>query len=172
MSNAALLLALCELAVNVHIQGLGSEDFRTREASMQALKEIGPLANPALLKASEHDDPEVRWRAKHLLNHNIRANAETVATLLCGDNTPWIDMLPLDWDFYSHTAIVQDYLPLAGGAGKGPDWPNYRKATKLWITDLLKWGKPPHEVAQALEQMRAREKQWHQTNNANMRGPS
>jgi hypothetical protein len=48
--------------VAVLIQELGSPDFKIREAATKAIETFGPNALPALLKAKEHSDPEVRSR--------------------------------------------------------------------------------------------------------------
>lgn len=49
------------------IRDLGSDDFETREKATAELKKIGKPAVPALRKAAESDDAEVKLRAKKLL---------------------------------------------------------------------------------------------------------
>ncbi len=46
---------------------LGSEDFETREKATAELKKIGKPATEALRKAAESSDPEVKMRAKSIL---------------------------------------------------------------------------------------------------------
>ncbi|HUT37579.1 MAG TPA: hypothetical protein VNE39_29130 [Planctomycetota bacterium] len=49
------------------IRDLGAQKHETREAASAKLRAIGPVAIPALKKAAESDDPEVRTRARELL---------------------------------------------------------------------------------------------------------
>jgi len=53
--------------IAVQVRGLGAKKHVDREAASAALKRIGAAARPALLKAAESDDPEVRLRARALL---------------------------------------------------------------------------------------------------------
>jgi RNA polymerase sigma factor (sigma-70 family) len=56
------------------VQQLGSADFARREAAHEALRKLGPKAEPALKAALKSDDPEVRTRAVTLLSE-IRKDA-------------------------------------------------------------------------------------------------
>jgi len=58
---------------------LGAEDFKTREAAMQKLRALGPAAAPALQRAAENDDPEVRTRAQELLKAAAGGGAQAKA---------------------------------------------------------------------------------------------
>lgn len=49
------------------IRDLASDDFKTREAATEALGDRGEEALPALEKAAQDKDPEVRWRAEKAL---------------------------------------------------------------------------------------------------------
>jgi hypothetical protein len=49
------------------IAGLGDPDFRTRQASSNELMSLKQKAYSALLKATEHSDPEVATRAKEII---------------------------------------------------------------------------------------------------------
>jgi len=49
------------------IRDLGDEKHETREAASAKLRALGPVAIPALKKAAEADDPEVRARARELM---------------------------------------------------------------------------------------------------------
>src|SRR5205085_5823822 len=56
------------------IRQLGSDDFATREQASEELKKIGKPAREALQKAAEENaDPEVRQRAKTLLEDTAKA---------------------------------------------------------------------------------------------------
>lgn len=50
------------------IRDLGAEKHETREAASARLRTLGPIAIPALRKAAESDDPEVRTRSRELLD--------------------------------------------------------------------------------------------------------
>jgi hypothetical protein len=54
-------------AVGQWIEQLGHRDFRVREKASKALEELGPEALPALRKAKDHPDPEVRRRLGDLI---------------------------------------------------------------------------------------------------------
>jgi hypothetical protein len=54
-------------AVDRWIEQLGHRDFRVREEASKALGELGPEALPALRKAKDHPDPEVRRRLRDLI---------------------------------------------------------------------------------------------------------
>ena len=49
------------------IEQLGDKDYEKREAAEKAIVAIGPETLPALRKAAEHDDPEVRRRVARLI---------------------------------------------------------------------------------------------------------
>ncbi len=50
------------------IENLGDDRYRTRQAAEEALGEMGRPALEALREAAEnHDDEEVRWRARRLI---------------------------------------------------------------------------------------------------------
>lgn len=54
--------------VDEYIQGLGSDEFDTREQAMEKLREIGLPALEKLRKAAASDDPEVKARAEKLVS--------------------------------------------------------------------------------------------------------
>lgn len=68
-----LTLAFCaqdddpKAKIDHWIGELGSEDFETREKATAELKKIGKPATEALRKAAESNDPEVKMRAKSIL---------------------------------------------------------------------------------------------------------
>src|SRR5436190_1505718 len=67
---AALLIAFAQDADRIQelIRKLGSEEFSVREEATEELKKIGKSAQEALRKAAaESEDPEIRQRAKALL---------------------------------------------------------------------------------------------------------
>jgi hypothetical protein len=49
------------------VQQLGSRSYREREMASAALESIGEIANPALQKATNSKDAEIRRRAKRLV---------------------------------------------------------------------------------------------------------
>lgn len=74
---AALILGLVQQdpdRIQDLIRKLGSDDFATREQATEDLKKTGASAREALQKAADHsDDPEVRQRARALLEELARA---------------------------------------------------------------------------------------------------
>jgi hypothetical protein len=73
---ATMMLALFlqdQESVQDWIKKLGSDDFATREQATEALKKAGKAAKEPLQKAAEgSDDPEVRQRAKDILEDMAR----------------------------------------------------------------------------------------------------
>ena len=68
LASAASLFAQDEKQIQDAIRGLGAESFEDREKATLDLKKIGAPALEALKKAAaESDDPEVRARAKRLV---------------------------------------------------------------------------------------------------------
>ena len=49
------------------IQALGQEKWQQREAAAAALIELGEEALPALVRATQHPDAEIRWRARQAM---------------------------------------------------------------------------------------------------------
>jgi hypothetical protein len=74
---ATMLLSFCvqsQDSVQDLIKKLGSDDFATREQATEALKKAGKAAKEPLQKAAEEsEDPEVRQRAKDILEEMTRA---------------------------------------------------------------------------------------------------
>src|SRR5262249_54111570 len=50
------------------VEQLGDNDFATRQKASQRLWEAGKAAEPALARAAQSDDPEVRRRASEILD--------------------------------------------------------------------------------------------------------
>lgn len=63
--------ALGQQEQEVHIRDLitrlGSEDWNERESATQELVDLGEKALPYLMEARQHEDPEIRIRAKRIL---------------------------------------------------------------------------------------------------------
>ncbi|WP_425613365.1 SUMF1/EgtB/PvdO family nonheme iron enzyme [Anatilimnocola sp. NA78] len=60
------------------IQQLGSDEFAAREAAVKALDRLGERPLPYLRHAaSKNSDPEIRWRAEHLLSRPDRESETT-----------------------------------------------------------------------------------------------
>jgi len=60
------------------IRDLGAQQYETREAATAKLRAAGPVAIPALRKAAEADDPEVRARAREILE-GLSGGAQALA---------------------------------------------------------------------------------------------
>lgn len=67
LTLAMALLTQDEGRIEELVQKLGAEEFAVREEASKELRKIGKAAAPALRKALESGDPEVRTRAKRLL---------------------------------------------------------------------------------------------------------
>lgn len=78
---AALLIAVAaqdQDRIQDLIRKLGSDDFTTREQATEELKKAGKSARPALQKAAdESEDPEVRQRARTILEESAKAPVPT-----------------------------------------------------------------------------------------------
>ncbi len=61
------------------IRDLGADDYEAREAATKALRAIGAPAKAALEQAAESNDPEVRVRARKLLQNLHRGGAQARA---------------------------------------------------------------------------------------------
>ncbi len=66
----AALLGLAQDAAKIEdlVRQLGSEEYAVREKASEELRKIGKPAEEALRKAAESEDPEVRTRAKSILD--------------------------------------------------------------------------------------------------------
>jgi len=86
---APALLALVAVAgeptIEELIQRLGADDYATREAATKTLIERGETAVPALTKATEADDVEVRMRAGRALRSIQSQQAPTAPHQADGD---------------------------------------------------------------------------------------
>ncbi len=61
------------------VRDLGAADFALREAAMRKLRAAGPAAVPALERAAESEDPEVKMRARQLLQRAVAAGGQAKA---------------------------------------------------------------------------------------------
>src|SRR5688572_30810950 len=69
LATSALVLAQEDPRIQEAIRGLGAESFEDREKATAELKKIGAPAQEALKKAAaDSEDPEVRERAKRILD--------------------------------------------------------------------------------------------------------
>lgn len=151
------MLALGELLLAVLVLQLGANDFAARERASAALRALGEPVVPALWRATNHDDPEVRRRAVMLLDdwrNTFRPS--------CGSPTPWLDMLPQDYP--ERQTVIQTYLDIVRNAGLpvagGADWPKYRVATELWIDAQMVAKARRADVVRILDQMMVREQEY------------
>jgi hypothetical protein len=118
------------------VRQLGSDDFKAREAAAKALLKLGPPARPALEKAQEGDDPEVRRRAGDLLRRLPPADPADLVRRLGGKFS--VDKHDpkrrlVDVDLYNTPATDDDLaglrgcdrlrnLNLEGPASRSPAW--------------------------------------------------
>src|SRR5262249_51371061 len=82
LAGAGLVLAAAPPAdVDRLIRQLGSDRYARREAATQALDRIGEAALPALRKAANSPDAEVRRRARRLAAAIVRRTSGELRTL-------------------------------------------------------------------------------------------
>jgi hypothetical protein len=99
------------------VQQLGSEDFAQREAAAKALMKLGPAARPALEKAKQSDDAEVRKRARDILGRMPLADPAELVRRLGGKFS--VDKHDpkrrlIDVDLYNTPATDDDLAGLRG----------------------------------------------------------
>jgi len=136
---------------------LGDTSFLVRETAHGILERTGIVAAPVLTLALAHPDPEVSHRAGRIL---AGVRAAQVSRWLAGlAAIPYIDAHP---DSQNQSALTAQYLEGAKGAGHpvrvelpggGTDWPAYREATRLWVTDRIAAGEPWAKLAPVLAVM-------------------
>lgn len=139
------------------ISQLGDSSFRVREAASVRLTNLGPAALiPLQVAKISHDDPEVRSRARAILEDE-RASYRT--TERC--RTPMIDCLPEDYP--DRQMIIQESLKAVRGDTTWDydsdlgDWPSYRFATEYFIDRLIANGKSKKEIISLLDRMAVQE---------------
>jgi hypothetical protein len=82
------------------VQRLGDDSFEAREAAYGQLEQLGKAAQPALEEAAKSTDPEVKSRAKRLLDHLNRTEVEVALDVyLANKDASLILKLP-SWERY------------------------------------------------------------------------
>lgn len=81
------MFTLLAMLIAFDIARLGHPDWSTREAAEHRLRAWGLIAVPALLRAAQSDNPEVRFRATAMLGRwlSIAADYRAAAVIAC----PW-----------------------------------------------------------------------------------
>jgi hypothetical protein len=155
---------LMDLTMAVLVEDLGHPQFERREAASQRLRLLGPLAMPALQQARGHADLEVARRAGQLYDEYWITYAERRASAVRPSSypvLPWIDQLPPEHP--ERREVITFYLQLAHQnmrQERGPEWLDYREATRLYIRDLFRQQKGRVEVIQLLDRMADEEQAW------------
>lgn len=148
---------------------LGHRRFQCRESAQRALAALGPVALPALSRARSHPDAEVRERASRLLD---RYRGELALLRVRGlGRLPWL-ALPEDEQEVQQGVrwlrVARDMLNPRGEVGRvrtgEPDWPEYRKATELWLVSQLVQRRPESEWREELVRMWQEERDWIRAN--------
>jgi hypothetical protein len=150
-------ILLLHLLLSGLVAGLGHDDFRTREAASAELATLEQAAHPWLRQAqAKHEDPEVRARAKRLLEDWRNGFRPTSYPL-----TPWLDMLPDDFaDRQATLGRCLDGAREAVGWSHPGSWGEYRHATALLIDELIDAGWTLESVRELLDAMATREKAY------------
>lgn len=144
------------------IAGLGADDYAARHRSAAVLTAFGEAARPQLTRARRSPDAEVSRAAEALLarldGRKWEARSRAVWGVLAEahfDRAPWIDSLPKDYP--ERWSIVEQYLAAARAtdvsAAMAPDFPRWRKATELFVADLINGPKSVGELQLMLRQM-------------------
>lgn len=142
------------------LKDLGDVRFAVRAGAHARLEQMllsdqGHLHRPCVECAMTHRDLEIARRATLLVEeyYNIRPDNYPVL--------PWIDMLP------AHQANRQGIIDRTlGCARSGPgwgantDWPDYRYATFLYTSELLRQGCSRKVVRQLLDEMASQERDY------------
>ncbi|HXG12290.1 MAG TPA: hypothetical protein VNK04_21220 [Gemmataceae bacterium] len=135
------------------LQQLGDERYAVRAAAHAGLERIllsdyGHLYRLHVEAATHCRDLEVARRAALLLEDFYTVRPSRYPVL------PWIDMLPAHCP--DRQSIIDRTLGGArslGGLGQGADWPDYRFATYLYTSELLRQGRSRRSVRQLLDEM-------------------
>ncbi|MCS7015430.1 MAG: hypothetical protein NZM42_04825 [Gemmatales bacterium] len=146
------------------ISHLNHTEFRTRQKAHEILAERmfapdGYLLAQQLEYAVNSSQPEVARRARLLLAQFYWLEPSSYLAM------PWIDMLPEDWP--ERKAVIENYLyrarQMLDASYYRADWPDYRLATTLYASDLLRQGMPRSVVQQLLDAMVEREIAYRQS---------
>jgi hypothetical protein len=150
------------------IKQLGDEHYAVRARAHSALERIllsdhGHLYRVHVEAATRHRDLEIGRRATVLVEdfYNIRPSRYPVL--------PWIDMLPPTRE--DRQIIIDRALGTARTStawGQNPDWPEYRYATYLYASELLRQGHSRKAVRQLLDDMAAQERDYRQKRGLNL----
>lgn len=149
--SASLFDALFSLLI-VH---LGDRHYHQREKAYKALAVLAPIVVGHLERATSHHDPEIQHRAAKLYRPFKEAKLEAEAFGLVAE-FPWL------WvdDCY----LTQYYLELGvqrfGAVRGGPEFADYRTATKLYVRDLLMEGADRGRVREMLSDWAERDRRW------------
>ena len=76
------------------IDQLGSSSFSARQQASRQLKQIGPAAKSALVKALTSSDAEIRHRSRDILGHVLEIDLENRIAAFVADDTGTFDDLP------------------------------------------------------------------------------
>jgi hypothetical protein len=153
--------SLCDQHAALLIEQLGAEEFAVREAATRALVHLvqsdgGHVLLPRLETATHYADVETARRAERVLAEFYNLRPSTYSLL------PWIDMLPAT--VKDRDEIIRAYRQPGqpGGATTydAPRWLEYRFATGMYISDLLRTGQPRSQVRKLLDEMAAAERQY------------
>lgn len=156
--KAIAFAVLCALSGFVHVdppqeiekltKDLGSPEFAKREAASKRLGEIGAPAVEAIRKALTSPDPEVRSRARELLNGSLRNAAMQSNRTFARIPAPRV-VVP----------VVQapNVKPIPKVADRGPGRKvSWRDAYVLWRKDHSKGRETLETIKQAGREMEGR----------------
>ena len=149
--------ALTDAVLSILVLQLGSDRWADRDRSHRILASLAPIAIHQLDAGTHHRDAEIAKRCQQLLAPFAQSRAEKTAFAL-RTHWPWLSM-PCE------TAIEYDFLERARArwpevVGGGPDFADWRLATKLWVVHRLLAGDPVMLIQYELTRMVADETAW------------
>lgn len=141
--------------IGLLVQQMGDESYRKRELAHQALRPMTWAAAYQLEQAANHHDAEIALRSARLYAPIREQKLERVAFTL-RPKMPWL-YLPDSYELHYWVEFAEKQYKAPGG---GPDWPNYRMATKLYTKQLLLFGRSTDEIQALLDHMEQMELDW------------
>ncbi|MCS7167921.1 MAG: hypothetical protein RMI91_02890 [Gemmatales bacterium] len=161
---AGSVLLSTQIESGFWISRLNHEEFRVRQQAhdqlaARILESDGYLLALQLEHVALSSCPEAARRARLLLAQFYWLEPTSYLVM------PWIDMLPEDWP--ERKAVIETYLgrarQLLDTSYYRADWPDYRLATTLYVSDLLRQGMPRLMVQRLLDAMVEREIAYRQS---------
>jgi hypothetical protein len=149
-----------ELEVVLLIQKMGDQHYLVRDEAHELLRNLlmseeGERYRGLIESSTLHPDPEIARRCRQLTECFYIVEPSHYPA------TPWIDMLPPS--VANRQEVIERYLQQARSgmnSWSGQDWPDYRRATHLYIRELLRQGYTRKQAQAVLNQMAEQEREY------------